>query len=75
MPPVLDLPYTANRRNSRDTGKEVIANAIHFSSAYKDGPFIKVNCGTIPEYLIDSELFGHEKGVFIGALTEKRGTF
>ena len=57
------------------TGKELIANAIHFSSAYKDGPFVKVNCGAIPEHLIDSELFGHEKGAFTGAVAEKRGRF
>ena len=57
------------------TGKEVIANAIHFSSSYKNGPFIKVNCGAIPEHLIDSELFGHEKGAFTGAVTEHRGRF
>lgn len=57
------------------TGKEVIANAIHFSSPRKDGPFIKVNCGAITEGLIDSELFGHEKGSFSGAVSEKRGRF
>ncbi len=57
------------------TGKEVIANAIHYSSSYREGPFIKVNCGAIPEHLIDSELFGHEKGAFTGAFTEKRGRF
>jgi len=57
------------------TGKELIANAIHFSSAYKDGPFVKVNCGAIPEQLIDSELFGHEKGAFTGAVTAQRGRF
>ncbi|MDR3581471.1 MAG: sigma 54-interacting transcriptional regulator [Oryzomonas sp.] len=57
------------------TGKEVIANMIHFTSPRKDGPFIKVNCGAIPEGLIDSELFGHEKGAFTGAVTEKRGRF
>jgi len=57
------------------TGKEVIANAIHDSSSRKDGPFIKVNCGAIPEGLIDSELFGHEKGAFTGAVTRKRGRF
>lgn len=56
-------------------GKEVIANAIHYSSLRKDGPFIKVNCGAIPETLIDSELFGHEKGAFTGALSQKRGRF
>ena len=57
------------------TGKEVIANAIHFSSSFKNGPFVKVNCGAIPEHLIDSELFGHEKGAFTGAVSERRGRF
>jgi hydrogenase-4 transcriptional activator len=57
------------------TGKEVIANAIHYVSPRKNGPFITVNCGAIPESLIDSELFGHEKGAFTGAVAEKRGRF
>src|SRR5512139_791391 len=57
------------------TGKEVFANAIHYSSPRKDGPFIKVNCGAIPETLLDSELFGHEKGAFTGAISQKRGRF
>jgi len=57
------------------TGKEMIANAIHFSSRRKDSPFIKVNCGAIPDNLIDSELFGHEKGAFTGAISKKRGRF
>jgi transcriptional regulator with GAF, ATPase, and Fis domain len=57
------------------TGKELIANAIHSSSPRKDGPFIKVNCGAIPETLLDSELFGHEKGAFTGAISQKRGRF
>ena len=57
------------------TGKEVIANAIHYSSPRKDGPFIKVNCGAIPDTLLDSELFGHEKGAFTGAISQKRGRF
>lgn len=56
-------------------GKEVIANAIHYSSTRAGGPFIKVNCGAIPESLIDSELFGYEKGAFTGALSLKRGLF
>jgi transcriptional regulator with GAF, ATPase, and Fis domain len=56
-------------------GKEVIAQAIHNASTRKDAPFIKVNCGAIPETLIDSELFGHEKGAFTGAVSQKRGRF
>lgn len=56
-------------------GKEVIANAIHYGSPRSSGPFVKVNCGAISDTLIDSELFGHEKGAFTGALTEKRGRF
>jgi len=56
-------------------GKDVIANAIHYSSLRKDGPFVKVNCGAIPETLLDSELFGHEKGAFTGAVSQRRGRF
>ncbi|MBU0972710.1 MAG: sigma 54-interacting transcriptional regulator [Proteobacteria bacterium] len=56
-------------------GKEVIANALHNSSQRRKGPFIKVNCGAIPETLIDSELFGHERGAFTGALEKRRGRF
>jgi len=56
-------------------GKDVIANAIHLSSSRRDGPFIPVNCGAIPEALLDSELFGHEKGAFTGALSRTRGRF
>ncbi len=56
-------------------GKEVIANAIHKWSPRTQGPFIKVNCGAIPETLVDSELFGHEKGAFTGAISQKRGRF
>jgi len=56
-------------------GKDVIANAIHYSSKRRGGPFVKVNCGAIPETLMDSELFGHEKGAFTGAGVQKRGRF
>ena len=56
-------------------GKDVIANAIQNASTRAGGPFVTVNCGAIPETLLDSELFGHEKGAFTGALTQKRGLF
>ena len=56
-------------------GKEVIANAMHQRSSRRNGPFIKVNCGAIPESLIDSELFGYEKGAFTGATAQRRGRF
>jgi transcriptional regulator with GAF, ATPase, and Fis domain len=56
-------------------GKDVVANAIHLGSPRREGPFIPVNCGAIPESLLDSELFGHEKGAFTGALAKKRGRF
>jgi len=56
-------------------GKEVIANAIHQRSPRRKGPFIKVNCGAIAESLVDSELFGYEKGAFTGAVSQRRGRF
>jgi len=57
------------------TGKELIAKTVHYSSPRKDKPFIAVNMGAIPTELIESELFGHEKGAFTGAITAKKGKF
>ncbi len=56
-------------------GKDIIANAIQSLSPRREGSFVTVNCGAIPESLLDSELFGHEKGAFTGALSQKRGRF
>lgn len=55
------------------TGKEVIAKAIHYNSPRRNGPFIAVDCGTIPDSLIESELFGHTRGAFTGAVTTEKG--
>jgi two-component system NtrC family response regulator len=57
------------------TGKELIAHAIHQESPRKKGPFVVVNCGAIPESLLETELFGHERGAFTGAHAQKRGKF
>lgn len=62
-------------RGENGTGKELVAKAIHFNSAKKTGQFVAINCGAIPENLMESELFGHEKGAFTGAVERKIGKF
>src|SRR5437764_350955 len=62
-------------RGESGTGKELIAHAIHYNSPRATKPFIKVNCGALPETLIESELFGYEKGAFTGAQARKKGRF
>jgi len=62
-------------RGESGTGKEVVANAIHFNSGCASGPFLKLNCAALPDTLLESELFGHEKGAFSGAVSQRKGRF
>jgi len=72
---VAEYDYPVHIFGETGTGKELVAEAIHKASSRKDGPFVPINCGAMPEGLVESELFGHVKGSFSGAIRNKRGRF
>jgi transcriptional regulator with GAF, ATPase, and Fis domain len=72
---VADTATTVLIQGESGTGKELLANLIHYSSGRENKPYVKINCGAIPETLLESELFGHEKGAFTDARSQRKGRF
>jgi len=75
MDKVIDVPTTILIQGETGTGKELIAKVIHYNGPLKDKPFVAENCGALSENLLESELFGHVKGAFTGAVSDKKGLF
>ena len=72
---VAESDFTVVIQGETGSGKELVSRAIHNASGRSGGPFVAIDCGAIPETLLESELFGHEKGAFTGALFQKPGKF